>query len=121
MKLVQDAPAPSIDLNAPHIQAMVADMARRGEARLNDPNYEWIEWDDALAELAAPHIAAARKLRRMTQSELGEKLGIPQSQVSRMEKDPESVTYRTLKRVARALGMRVTDLLSPDLITQRKK
>ena len=40
------------------------------------------------------------------------KLGMPQSQVSRLEKHPESVTYRTLQRVAKALGVKVTDLLA---------
>ena len=51
---------------------------------------------EALTELAAPCIAAARAKKGLTQKQLGAKLGMPQSQISRLEKHPESVTYRTL-------------------------
>ncbi len=95
-----------------YIQIIAGDMARRGEAVLDDPNSEWIELDDFITEFAAPKIAAAREKRGLTQKQLGAKLGMPQSQISRLEKHPESVTYRTLQRVAKALGMKVTELLA---------
>jgi transcriptional regulator with XRE-family HTH domain len=57
----------------------------------------------------------------MTQAQLGEKLGMPQSQVSRMERDPEAVTFRTLKRIARALGMNPTGILSMQFAPKTKK
>jgi transcriptional regulator with XRE-family HTH domain len=79
---------------------------------LNDPNYEWLTMEEVLTEFAAPKIAAAREKHGLTQKQLGAKLGMPQSQISRLEKHPESVTYRTLQRVAKALGVKVTDLIA---------
>lgn len=79
---------------------------------LDDPNTEWVDFEDMITEFAAPKIAAARVKKGLTQKQLGAKLGMPQSQISRLEKHPESVTYRTLQRVAKALGVKVTGLLS---------
>lgn len=78
---------------------------------LDDPKAEWIPLEKWMADVAAPGIASIRKRKRLTQKQLGTKLGMPQSQVSRMEKNPEGMTYRTLKRVAKALGVEVSALL----------
>jgi HTH-type transcriptional regulator/antitoxin HipB len=110
-----------MDMTDPHIQAQLTEMAMRGQAMSNDPNYEWQDIEEVLPQFAAPHIAAARKHRGLTQAQLGAKLGMPQSQVSRIESDPESVTYRTLKRVAKALGMTIPDLLSPEFAPKPSK
>lgn len=64
------------------------------------------DWVDAGAfglELAAERIAEARKAAKLTQKQLGDKLGLPQSQISRIERNPDRTTVRTLKRIARAL------------------
>ena len=97
---------------ADYVQIIAGEMARRGEAKLDDPSYEWLTMEEALTELAAPCIAAARAKKGLTQKQLGAKLGVPQSQISRLEKHPESVTYRTLQRVAKALGMKVAELVA---------
>lgn len=79
--------------------------------QLEDPNAEWIDADELFASHAAPNIAVWRKKRGWTQKQLGEKLKMPQSQVARMEKTPGSITYKTLQRVAKALGVTTGDLL----------
>ena len=98
--------------HADYIQLLAAEMAERGIEKLDNPNYEWIPFEDVLTEFAAPKIAAAREKKGLTQKQLGAKLGMPQSQVSRMEKNPASVTYRTLQRVAKALGVKINDMLA---------
>ncbi len=94
-----------------YVYLVALQAARDALPMLTDPNYEWITTEEMLTEFAAPRIAAAREKKGLTQKQLGAKLGMPQSQVSRMEKHPGSVTYRTLQRVAKALGIKVTDML----------
>ncbi|HOJ75383.1 MAG TPA: helix-turn-helix transcriptional regulator [Phycisphaerae bacterium] len=53
-------------------------------------------------ELAGERIAAARKRAGLTQQQLAARLRVPQSQVSRIERNPEATTVRTLKKIARA-------------------
>lgn len=72
---------------------------------------DWVDADEILHELAKSRIAEVREKRGLTQRELGKRLGVPQSQVSRLERNPDSSTLRQLKRVAEALGVAVTDLL----------
>jgi len=88
-----------------------ADMARAAIAKLEDPSTEWIDFDDAKLQLAADRISAARKAAGLTQAQLGKKLGLPQSQISRIERNPDRTTVRTLKRIARALKVDVRALL----------
>lgn len=67
---------------------------------------------DAFAlELAGERIAKARKAAGLTQKQLGDKLKLPQSQISRIERNPDRTTVRTLKRIARALGVDVSALV----------
>jgi ribosome-binding protein aMBF1 (putative translation factor) len=73
--------------------------------------FEGIDLDSAALKLAASRVAQVRQQKGLTQMALSKKLGIPQSQLSRIEKNPERSTVRTLKRIARALGVDVTDLL----------
>jgi transcriptional regulator with XRE-family HTH domain len=47
----------------------------------------------------------------LSQTQLGAKLNLPQSQISRIERNPDHTTLRTLKRVARALGVDVRALV----------
>jgi len=78
---------------------------------IDDPNVEWIDADQLGLELAAEQIAKARKAAGLTQKQLGKKLGLPQSQISRIERNPDHTTVRTLKRIARALGVNVRALV----------
>jgi len=81
-------------------------------AKMNDDDdTAWVNADDLALEFAAQRIAAARKAAGFTQKALGEKLNIPQSQISRIERKPDHTTLRTLKKVARALNVDVRSLL----------
>lgn len=63
-------------------------------------------------ELAGEEIAKARKAAGLTQTQLGARLGIPQSMISRVERNPDRTTLRTLKRIAKALKVDVRALIS---------
>jgi DNA-binding XRE family transcriptional regulator len=75
-------------------------------------NRAWMDADDFALEVAGQQIAAARKRARLTQKQLADRLGVPQSQVSRIERNPDHTTVRTLKRLARALGVNVAFLIN---------
>lgn len=84
-----------------------ADMAREAIAKLEDPDARWIDFDDYKLQLAGSRIAEARKAKALTQTQLSNKIGVPQSQISRIERNPDRTTVRTLKRIAKALGVDV--------------
>lgn len=76
-------------------------------ARLEDPNVEWVDADDFAIELARDAVVQARKAAGLTQAQLANKLGMPQSQISRIERNPDRTTVRTLKKIAKALRVDV--------------
>lgn len=86
-------------------------MAGAAAAVLDADDGKWIDADELALEFAGERIAAARKAAGLTQKALGEKLGIPQSQVSRIERNPDRTTVRALKRIAKALDVDVAVLL----------
>jgi len=89
-----------------------ASMVERAIATLDDDeNVEWVDADDFAIELAAERVTAARKAAGLTQKQLADRLDLPQSQISRIERHPDHITVRTLKRVARALRVDVSALL----------
>ena len=88
-----------------------AEMARDAEKILEDPNVEWVDADEFALQLAADRIARARKAKNLTQKQLAQRLKVPQSQISRIERNPDRTTVRTLKRIARALGVDVSALI----------
>lgn len=49
----------------------------------------------------------ARKKSGLTQRELAERVGMIQSEISRIERDSERVTVKMLNRVAKGMNMRV--------------
>ena len=56
---------------------------------------------------------AIRSLRAragLTQADLSEKAGLPQSHISRLENAEHSATYLTLEKIAKALGVTVRDI-----------
>jgi len=81
-------------------------------AQPDDSDREWTDAGDFALELAADRIAAARKAQGLTQKQLGAKLGLPQSQISRIERKPDRTTVRTLKRIAKALNVDVRVFLA---------
>ncbi len=88
-----------------------ASMVQSAAAKLEDQTTEWVDADQLARELAAQRIAKARKSAGLTQIQLGRKLRLPQSQISRIERNPDRTTVRTLKRIARALGVDVSALI----------
>ncbi|MFH0983018.1 MAG: helix-turn-helix transcriptional regulator [Planctomycetota bacterium] len=90
---------------------MKADLAHCAVNKLHDPDTAWVDADVLARRLAAERIVAARKAAGLTQKQLGEKLKLPQSQISRIERRPDHTTVRTLKRIARALGVDVSALI----------
>lgn len=59
------------------------------------------------------HLRALRKAKGLSQAELGQRLGLSQTRVARIEGDPLSISVDQLLTVLAALGVRVTlDALS---------
>lgn len=54
-------------------------------------------------DLIGSAIKQSRKERKLTQSELGNLIGVQKSQISRIENNPKNVTLETLVRVFTAL------------------
>jgi len=65
--------------------------------------YEYELRLDLLGEM----IKQARKERHLTQSQLGELIGVQKSQISRIENNAKNVTIETILRVFRALKAKV--------------
>lgn len=88
-----------------------AEIARKADEILRSPDTEWFELEDARAMLAGQKIAEARKAKRLTQAQLGKLVGMPQSQVSRLEKNPDASSMKLIKKVAKALGVPASKLI----------
>src|SRR6056297_1226294 len=65
--------------------------------------YEYELRLDLLGEI----IKQTRKERHLTQSQLGELIGVQKSQISRIERNAKNVTIATILRVFRALKAKV--------------
>jgi HTH-type transcriptional regulator/antitoxin HipB len=59
----------------------------------------------------ADHLRSFRKARGLTQAQLGRMLGIDQSRITRIERNPERVSVQTLLQLLTKLRVRV--LLEP--------
>jgi len=92
-------------------RAVPSELVDEAIAIRDNPATQWERSADAALRSAGDRIARARKAQGLTQKQLGQKLGLPQSQVSRIERNPDATTLRTLKRVARALGVDVRALV----------
>ncbi|MFQ5501294.1 MAG: helix-turn-helix domain-containing protein [Phycisphaerae bacterium] len=90
---------------------LLAEKERTSVDPFDDPIVEWIDAQEWALHLAGDKIKEARHLKKFTQKQLAEKLGIPQSQISRIERNPDKTTVRTLKKVAKALGVDVSTLI----------
>lgn len=65
--------------------------------------YEYELRLDLLGEM----IKQARKERNLTQSQLGEMIGVQKSQISRIENNAKNITIETILRVFKALKAKV--------------
>ncbi len=57
-------------------------------------------------------ICSVRRAKGWSQAELAKRAGMPQSQISRIERN-SNTTVRSLKRIASALGVSVSSLIQP--------
>ena len=72
------------------------------------------EYEDRITlELLPKSIREYRLRHHLTQDELGQRLGVQKSQISKLERNPSNVTLATLRRVFEALNMRVQIVLTP--------
>lgn len=76
-----------------------------------DKEGDLVDADDLAVEFARDAIVVARKKAGLTQKALGKKLGLPQSQISRIERHPDRTTVRTLRKMARALNVNISTFL----------
>ena len=58
------------------------------------------------AQLAL-HLRSLRKARHLTQAELGQKIGVNQARVGKIERDPASVSVGQLMQILALLGVRM--------------
>ena len=77
------------------------------ERDLKDPEFREAFEAYYLEALIAEKIYELREKRHLTQKQLAEKAGMAQNAVSRIEKGENSLTLRTVQRVAAALGYTV--------------
>jgi HTH-type transcriptional regulator/antitoxin HipB len=63
------------------------------------------------AQLAA-HLRSLRKARRMTQAQLGAQIGLDQTRIAKIERDPTVVSVGQLMQLLNALRVRI--VLDPD-------
>lgn len=95
-----------------YTQLIASQMAHEAIAEMpNDDKVKWIALEDFEAQLAADCITKARIAKGLTQKQLAAKLKMPQSQISRIERNPDRTTVRTLKKIAKALGVDVSALI----------
>lgn len=90
---------------------VLLDMGRDAARNLDDPDDAFADADQLGLELAGKRIAEARKAKGLTQKALGDKLHLPQSQISRIEHNPDRSSLKTLKRIAQALNVDVRALV----------
>ena len=74
----------------------------------NDKEYqELYKRESAILDIAI-QVAETRQKQNLTQKELGKKIGVPQSTISRIESGSSNVTLETLLKVTTALNKKVT-------------
>ena len=59
----------------------------------------------ALSTQLGPHLKALRKLRKLSQQDLGKLVGVSQTRIAAIEADPGKVNFEQVMRVCRALGV----------------
>ncbi len=69
----------------------------------------------------AQRVREARERQGLTQEALAEKTGIARPNVVRLEQGRHLPTISTLQKVARALGLNVTTLIAPPVVTHKDR
>ena len=85
-----------------------------GHARLlEDPDFRNVWAENALARSIGLSIGAYRQRHGLTQTELGARVGMSQSQVARLERMDHTPSFETLLRLADALGLKIEITIEP--------
>lgn len=71
---------------------------------LESPSTVWHSADDVMRGIVSQGLSSVREQSGLTQAQLGKLASMPQSQVSRIEKDLDSATMRVIRRIAAALS-----------------
>ena len=85
--------------------------AVEAERIAKDPKDRILTWDEIKEEFIVNRIAEIREQMGISQKELARLLKVRQSTVSRMERENANLTLSTLRRVAKALGCSVHQLI----------
>ncbi|MBL8878255.1 MAG: helix-turn-helix transcriptional regulator [Phycisphaerales bacterium] len=103
-----------------HVLVPIDEYERLSAAAQNDATRESADRDATSGfvsasvfrtQLAVDRIIKARKKAGLTQVQLAAKIGVPQSMISRIERNPDRTTIRTIRKIAAALGVDVRALL----------
>jgi DNA-binding XRE family transcriptional regulator len=86
--------------------------AVEAEKIAGDPKDRILRWDEIKGEFIVNRIAEVRERMGITQKELARRLKVRQSTVSRMEHKNANLTLATLRKIAKALGCSVHQLIS---------
>ncbi len=82
------------------------DLKDRDIGRVGTLDRDQYEFDLRL-DLLGNMIRSVRKERRLTQTELGERIGVQKSQISKLERNAKNVTVETILKVFNALQARL--------------
>lgn len=75
---------------------------------------ERIEFENELkAEVLAHRFKELRQMKKLTQAQLAEKLGMEKGQISKIENGKFNLTLATINKIAAALGAKVNFDLQP--------
>lgn len=100
---------PKIDImeNTNKLKAYTLEQAKdKHLGKLGSQKRDQYEYELRL-DLLGEAIRQTRKERHLTQSELGEMIGVQKSQISRIERNAKNVTIETVLRVFNALKAKV--------------
>ncbi len=75
---------------------------------LADPATTWHDANDVVFDIVRRGLKQVRRELGLTQAELGKLLRLPQPRVSRIENNPDAISLRLLKRIARILAKQPT-------------
>ena len=84
---------------------------RDARAIMDDHKDEVISLEEARKIILDNHIKKVRRRKKMTQKGLAKKLSVSQTRVSQIENTDYRPTIKTYRRVAKALGCEVKDLI----------
>lgn len=66
-----------------------------------------MDYPISFAEQLTPHLRALRQAKGVTQSQLGEQLGLSQARIADIEKNPGVVGIEQILRILNALGVQL--------------